>query len=849
MDKLAFKDMDQRSSINYWQGLTNVGNTIFNLRQLAPSKMVEMNTYTYQFDAEVVKIFQQLAGGNISKANTILMGFLCFICNRYAAGNRVIINTPLFNANQKEPLHTNQVPLIIDVNRENTIGDYLNDIKEVIRKSYQFQNLPEDLKTGPESEQINTNIYCSTEGFHEHSEDKIDCDLIFRFLDVKNELKLQINYNQLAVERFFVKNFAQHLNNALKYLQDLSNKLKAISIFDEQELAFFLGNKKENKQENVFNLNLVNQFEKKVLEHPEALAIDYYDQKYTYKQLNYEANKLASSLKNEYKVKTGDIIAVLLDKTPDAIIAILGILKARAAYLPIDSELPKNRMLFLLEQCSVKLVVTNSFYMFNLPEYKHQLLVIDMQLEEMTIDEGFNYGQVMANDLAYVIYTSGSTGMPKGVMIEHASIVNTCLDQIKQFGLDTSHCALQFAKLSFDASIYEIFNTLLSGATLVMVKDKDVKDKGNFMSYIKNKNVTMVTLPPVYLNKLPLKKLAFLDIIVTAGEAAIVDDAFTCAEKSNYYNAYGPTECAVCVAIHKLNLASVGMTTIPIGRPLNNVNILLLDEYGQIVPKGAPGELCVGGAGLARGYVNEPVTTRKKFIPHPYMRGKKLYKTGDIVRMLENDELEYIGREDFQVKVRGFRIELGELESCLKNHISVADCAVIVKEVKGEKVLIAFWKKTAGIETETTDFRKYLAEIIPEYMIPAQFIMINSFPLTLNGKIDRKKLSEFNYSNEVVSSVKPTNAVESSLVLIWETTLSLKNIGIKDNFFDLGGNSINAIKVMDLILAKYPETKLQISDLFTYNNIEQLAQIINDESSSINKNLPLESNNYSKIDF
>ncbi len=843
---------DFESFTKYWEEITTSNIDAFNLRQLPPTKIVQMNEYTYEFDKNVGNTFKKLVEGNASKANIVLIGFLSIVCNRYLPVDHVIINIPANTPNEFKTRTTKRLPLIIKVDREKSIASHLNLVKDGIQRAYNYQKQFLTAITQSKSDHFKSNVFCSTNEFNGQNYNQSQDDLNFNFLDGGNSLKLQVTYNELAVSAVLVENFVRHLSNALTSLKDLNTKIKSVSIYDELDIGQLksdvLG--KNGNNMDVKLQDLIGCFECQVATHADAIAIDYYNLKYTYGELNNKANALAAFIKQNYQIQTEAVLGVLMDNDPFAIISILGILKAGAAYLPIDPSLPTERKLYLLEQSASTLVLTNSYHMFDIPDFNSHLLVLDLQMDEIEEASCRDFApNIEGNNLAYMIYTSGSTGFPKGVMVEHASIVNTCLDQIKRFKLSVGDRALQFAKLSFDASVYEIFNTLLSGATLVMIKEKDIKDTSSFMDYIKSKRVNMVTLPPVYLNRLPLRDLGFIDTLVTAGEAAIVSDALICAKNSHYFNAYGPTECAVCVSIHALDPGDKAISSIPIGKPLQNTYTLLLDEYNELVPKGMAGELHVGGKGLARGYINDPKSTYNKFIAHPYFENERLYKTGDIVRILEDGEMEYLGRKDFQVKIRGFRIELGELESCLKRHPSVADCAVILKEKNGNKALIAFWKSSKISDHQEQHFKKYLSSFLPEYMIPSLFIRLEKFPMTSNGKIDRKKLSKGTYENQGKITVNPRTNIEKSIVDIWKNVLMLEKVGIQDNFFELGGNSINAIKVMDMILEKYPNSNLQISDLFTYNNIEQLAAVIPQDKIKLNPKSGITNNNYSKIDL
>jgi amino acid adenylation domain-containing protein len=431
-----------------------------------------------------------------------------------------------------------------------------------------------------------------------------------------------------------------------------------------------------------------------------------------------------------------------------------------------------------------------------------------------------------SSNLAYVIYTSGSTGNPKGVMVEHRSCLNMALDQIKTFNINEHDKVLQFASISFDASVLEIFMALSAGAQLVLVTKQLIHQGGDFVKYLNSKQVSVVAITATYLETLAIQQLSFLRVLITGGESLSVEKAMECASLAEYYNEYGPTECSVCSSIYKVGKKDKGRMSIPIGEPIANAQLYIVDSSLNLVAQGVVGEICISGAGLARGYLNQEALTKEKFIASPFKEGERLYKTGDLARWMEDGNVEFLGRRDDQVKIRGYRIELGEIEHALLKHEEIKQAVVLAKENQpGEKELVAYI--TANAEQNTNDLRAYLGETLPVYMLPAYFVQLEVMPLTANGKIDRKSLPDPEGLGLTSGAeyVAPHNDLEEKVIEIWEMVLGQKNIGMNDDFFDLGGFSMRAIG----LIAEYNKSfnvRLTIQEVFKRTKLYEHAKLI-----------------------
>ena len=515
----------------------------------------------------------------------------------------------------------------------------------------------------------------------------------------------------------------------------------------------------------------------------------------TYRELEVRAQHVAGRLRAR-GVGPGQIVAVEAPRSLFTFVSMLGVMAAGAAYLPVDPALPDDRRAFLRQDSGAVSVLTPAD--------------TDTSIAPVT-------GTPHASDLAYVIYTSGSTGAPKGVGVTHAALDNMAADQIAGFGLGPGDVFGQFASVSFDASVYETFLTLLSGATLAIVPDDARIDPRAFVEWCARTRVTVFVLPPAFVRTLDRAALPSVRLLITAGEAADPGDAQHYASTARYVNAYGPTECAVCATW--LEVASSALdTTVPvaIGRPVANTAAYVLDARGALVSVGQPGELYLGGAGVALGYLGRPALTAERFVPDPFsgVPGARLYRTGDLARWRADGTLEFIGRNDFQVKVRGHRIELGEVESAIRAVPHVRDAVVIARALD----LVAY---IIGDHVDDASVRAHLRTQLPDYMLPSFIVTLEQLPLTASGKVDRRALPAPDVSARQAFQA-PASDLERTIAAAWCAVLERDAVGTRDSFFDLGGNSILLARVLTQ-LRRDLSPDLTLLDLFTYPRIEDLA--------------------------
>jgi len=557
----------------------------------------------------------------------------------------------------------------------------------------------------------------------------------------------------------------------------------------------------------------------------------------TYRELDTASNRLARRLAR-LGAGRGTLVAVCMDRNVDLIVGLLGALKAGAAYVPLDPAYPAERLAFMLADTHAPVLLTEQRLLAKLPPHEARTILLDADRADIAAEDGSNVASGAGpDDLAYVIYTSGSTGTPKGVCIRHRSVLNLLADFDRRRALSAGDPCSLWTSVSFDVSVYEIFSALLAGGTLCIATDAIRFDGAVFMEWMRENRIASAYIPPLMLSD-------FAAWVERNPGAAAMKRLLVGVEPINelllaaiaeripglvVVNGYGPTEATVSCTLWTLDPSAAVDRNVPIGRPVQNSQIYLLDARRRPVPVGVPGEILVGGDGLATGYLNRPDLTGERFVPNPFgSEGSRLYRTGDLARYSRDGSIEFIGRIDYQVKIRGFRVEPGEIEIVLGQHPNVKDAVVLARaDRSGSKRLVAYAVPAAGAELGAGDLRDYLKEKLPDYMVPTAFVMMDSFPLTPNGKLDRSKLPEPELSRSDLRAayVAPRTEVEARLAAIWEKVLGVKQIGVTDNFFELGGHSVLAVRIFAEI-TKTLGTQIELAAIFQSPTIEELARTI-----------------------
>ena len=571
-------------------------------------------------------------------------------------------------------------------------------------------------------------------------------------------------------------------------------------------------------------------FEAQVERTPDTVAVVFEGEQLTYRELNDKANQLAHHLQ---KLGVGPevLVGICMERSLDMVIGLLGILKAGGAYVPLDPAFPFERLAFMLEDAQVQVLVTQQHLLTQLPAHSTKVVCLDADAAVLAQQSDANLLSVATSDhLAYVIYTSGSTGRPKGVQILHRAVVNFLLSMQEQPGLTAQDTLLAITTLSFDIAALELFLPLIVGARVIVASRETAADGTALAKILTRADVTVMQATPITWRVLlaagwqgnPDLK------ILCGGEALPLDLAQQLLPRAaSLWNLYGPTETTIWSTLCKIE---PGDDVVSIGRPIANTQIYLLDTHLQLVPVGVPGELFIGGDGLARGYLNRPELTTERFIPHPFSNepGARLYRTGDLARYQREGTIEHLGRMDFQVKLRGFRIELGEIETVLSQHPGVRQAVVIAREeVPGDKRLVAYLIATQGPAPATSELRSFLQEQLPEYMLPSAFVFLDAFPQTPNGKVDRRALPAPQHTRpeQREDYVAPRTSIEEAVRGFWSQILKIEQIGIHDDFFELGGDSLMAMQVISR-LRRFLQIELPLARVFEARTIAKLAKII-----------------------
>jgi amino acid adenylation domain-containing protein len=855
-----------QSQLNYWQNQLTAAPPLLSLPTDHPRPAVQSFVGTQQEFSLSPKLSQALTELSHQQGVTLFMTLLAAfdaLLYRYTGSGDILVGTPIANRNRSEiegliGFFVNTLVMRTDLSDNPSFSQLLTRVREVTMDAYAHQDLPFEmlvealqperdlshtplfqvafvLQNTPKSEIAMTGLTV-TDLPPENTTAKFD--LTLAMVNMDDGLKGVWEYNTDLFESSTIERLSGHFLNLLGgIVANPQERISQLPLLTESETNQLLI-EWNNTQVDYPEYKCIHQlFEEQVKRTPDAVAVVCSQQQLTYNELNCRANQLAHYLQS-LGVKPDTLVGICLERSLEMIVGLLGILKAGGAYLPLDPEYPSERLQFAIADAQLSLLLTQEGLIDKLPKHQAPLILLEQIREEINQNSQDNLtGVVTANNLANLIYTSGSTGKPKGVMVEHRGLFNLAQAQIKTFNLQSNSRILQFASLNFDASIWEIILAMGAGATLYL-DTKDALMPGlPLMGRLKDYGITHITLPPSALAALPLEDIPELQTIIVAGEACSEELIKQWATGRNFFNAYGPTETSVCATVEKWTDETLKVT---IGRPIANTQVYILDCHLQPVPIGVPGELHIGGMGLARGYLNRPELTQEKFIPNPFEKDEvipptplnkggnepsKLYKTGDLARYLPDGKIEYLGRIDNQVKIRGFRIELGEIEALLNQNQAVQSSCVIVREDNlGDKRLVAYVVPQPEINLTINEIRQFLRAKLPDYMVPTAFVFLDTFPLTPNGKIDRRALPAPDLQGQG-EYIAPRNPIEEKMAQIWAEVLKLERVSIEDNFFELGGHSLLATQVISRLQETF-EIVVPLRYLFESPTIAQLSGVI-----------------------
>ena len=575
-------------------------------------------------------------------------------------------------------------------------------------------------------------------------------------------------------------------------------------------------------------------FERQVARTPDAIAVVSSGRSLTYRELDQRSNQLARHLQ-QFGVRPEILVGIAIERSVEMMVGLLAILKAGAAYVPLDPSYPLQRIALMIEDSGVPVLLATECTRSRLGKTDRHIVSIDGDAEAIAGSATHSIAATgTAQNLAYVIYTSGSTGKPKGVMIENRNVVNFFTGMDRVIGSDPG-VWLAVTSISFDISVLELFWTLTRGFQVIIHGDEGTQ---TIPDEIRNHDVTHMQSTPslarmIAVDRDGLSSLGRLKKLLLGGEQLPPSLARQLRQECHgeMYNMYGPTETTIWSTTFQITAEA---DSVPIGKPIFNTQVYVLDSELQPVPAGEPGDLFIGGEGVVRGYWQKPDLTAEKFLNDPFQPGNRMYRTGDIARFLPDGNLEFLGRSDFQLKLRGFRIEIGEIEAALEKQTGVAEAAVVASEFKpDDKRLVAYVVPKPGAEVESADLRAALAATLPEYMMPASFVLVASLPLTANGKIDRNALQRLSAQEKARDREPeaPRTELESVIAQAWQEALGVDQVGLNENFFDFGAHSLMVAEVhiqLQLLLGR----ELSLVDLFQYPTVTALANHLNGEQAA-----------------
>jgi amino acid adenylation domain-containing protein len=665
-------------------------------------------------------------------------------------------------------------------------------------------------------------------------------DLSVEFFEGAAGLRGSVEYatdlfDDATIERLIV-NFKTLLEGVVA---DADRAISELPLLSERERRQVLYEWNETAQEYAKEKCIQQLFEEQVEKSPEAVAVVFEDAALTYRELNRRANQLAHYLR-EMGVKPEERVGLCMERSLEMIVGLLGVLKAGGAYVPLDPGYPSERLQFMLEDSDTSFLITQKRIAGQLPEVALPRVYLD---SDWSVLEQYSDAALapntQASNLAYVIYTSGSTGKPKAVAAVHSAVMNRIAAQREIAAISEEEVCCQKTSIGFVDAVAETWSPLMSGRPLIVASEAAAKDPEELLSLIRSEGITrLVTVPTLAWSLVQSPRaqwgLMSLRSWTLSGEALSADLLRELKQRlpeCRFINLYGSSEVAADATCYAE--ADVERLTIPIGRPIANTQTYILDEHLEPVPVGVVGELYIGGEGLARGYLGQPGLTAERFIASPYgAEGSRLYRTGDRARYVADGNLEFMGRADEQVKIRGFRIELGEIEARLAEHPGVREAVVIAREDEpGDKRLVAYWVGVKGEEPGAEDLRNHLLKTLPQYMVPAAFVLLQELPLNRNGKIDRKALPAPDLHGQLQHQyVAPRTLVEEILCTTWGEVLRVERVGIHDNFFDLGGHSLAMVRVREKVQLKLDKSFPLIA-MFEHSTIASLTEYLTDNNS------------------
>ena len=824
-----------------------------------PRKSFRGDKTSIILDEDTTAALNKLASKTQSTVFMILFAAYNIILSRYSGQEDIIVGTPI--AGRQHSDVSNIIGMFVNTlairnfpRKDLPFSVFLHNVKANLLESYENQDYPiellvekicktRDLGRNPIFDTAfvfqNMDVHGISAENLVFSPDELNIrtskfDISLEACEKDKTIRINAEYSTDLFTGAAIDRLLSHFSNIIHEITaNRQIKISEINMLSEKERHQLIYEFNDTLADYPEQMTLNRIFEEQAGRNPDNIALVFEDREMTYGELNCKSNMLAGILRDK-GIHPDDIVAISAAPSFEMIVGILAILKAGAAYLPIDPDFPDDRISYMIEDSKALVMLTQKVHETRFSPYLECLCLDDTG---HSVPEASNLIQNHnSHNLAYIIYTSGSTGKPKGVMIEHGNVVRLLFNSKFQFQFSQQDVWTLFHSFCFDFSVWEMYGALLYGGKLVIVKKQDAKDTRAFLSILENEKVTVLNQTPAAFNNLIIEEKSSdvrnleLRYVIFGGDALKPSMLKPFRERypaTRLINMYGITETTVHVTFKEIREKEIEQNISNIGKAIPTLKAYVVDRSMNLLPVGVPGELCVSGAGVARGYLNNPELTALKFCPDPFSGSDRLYHSGDLARVTADGDLEYLGRIDNQIKIRGYRVELGEIESELLKHPFIKEVLAIAKKTSGESQLFAYF--VGEEELSYDDLKTFLKKNLPQYMIPSFFIQIDKMPLNRNGKIDRAALPG---SDEAIKPASiympPQTSTEIMLADLWSDVLGLEKIGIDDDFFSVGGDSLSAIKVISRIPCGYKD--MTLVDLYNHPTIRQLAQRIDHEN-------------------
>jgi amino acid adenylation domain-containing protein len=869
---------DTSKSENFWRNLLegfNAATPIGSFRTVSypDTKDREYSELDITISEPDTDSLRTLAQENQMTLNTFVQGAWALLLSRYSGEEDIVFGEVRANRQwgvkaeeSAVGLFLNTIPLRIRVYPEKSLLPWLKEIRKLQISLREHENTPlvdiqrwSSVRRGMplleniyvfDYQDLNTYMKSKVDSWRNTGSRSIAGNIVDNEYPItlyvfgESSLKLKMAFNRHQFTDDTIKRMLGHLKNLLEGMaQNPNQSLATLPILTNAERQQILFDWNDTRVDYPQNKLIHQLFEAQAERTPDRAALVFEGEQLTYRELNQRANQLAHYLQSK-GVGPDVLVGIAAERSLEMVVGLYGILKAGGAYVPIDPTYPAERVAYMLKDANITVLLTQAKLRDKLPTNNTtRIICLDTDWDDLMAGQSTENPvcHTSLENLAYTIYTSGSTGKPKGAMNTHGGILNRLLWMQDAYHLTASDRVLQKTPFSFDVSVWEFFWPMMFGARLVVARPEGHKDSDYLVKTIIEQQITTMHFVPsmlqIFLMAGDVEKCSSLRQVICSGEALPLDlqNRFFARSGAKLHNLYGPTEAAVDVTYWECQRES-NLRTVPIGRPVANTQMYILDRNMQPVPTGVSGELYIGGVQVARGYVNRPDLTAEMFIPDPFSDNPKarLYKTGDLAHYLPDGSIEYLGRIDFQVKIRGLRVELGEIEAVLSQHPAVREAVVLLREdVPDDKRLVAYIVAKQDQKLSISELRDYLKQKLPDFMVPSHFITLDAFPLTPNQKVDRKALpapDRVSIDSERVYA-PPKSKLQQTIVNIWQEVLKVSRVGVNDNFFELGGHSLLIIRVY-YRLREEINKGITITDMFRFPTISALTEYLSHGSGN-----------------